>query len=84
MDKQTEKDLNALADSLTVIEGVLGNLPPDGDAYMVLERNVRHVEIMLGKQHIVESGADLQAFEDAAVRGRDALTEFVDNRPEPE
>ena len=70
MNEQTAQDIKALGDSVAVIDQVLaGNYDYD-DANDALDRNVRHIEIMLAKDHIKSSGANLKPFEDAVKRGK--------------
>jgi hypothetical protein len=64
-EQQTEKDIAALYDSLAVIEEIKLISKPSQEELDSLDRNLRHIEIMLAKPHIIESGADLSAFEAA-------------------
>jgi hypothetical protein len=64
-EQQTEKDISALYDSLAVIDAISELANPTTDELDSLNRNLRHIEIMLAKPHIIESGADLSAFEAA-------------------
>lgn len=38
-----------------------------------IKRGAGHLETMLAKQHVLDSGEDLTVFEDAVARGREAL-----------
>lgn len=73
MDEQTEQDIKALGDSVAVIDQVLALDTPDEEALDALDRNVRHIEIMLAKEHIKKSGANLKSFEKAVTNGREVL-----------
>jgi hypothetical protein len=73
MDAQTTQDITALGHSVIVIDDVLALDTPDEEQLDALDRNVRHIEIMLAKEHIIDSGADLTEFESAVERGREAL-----------
>jgi hypothetical protein len=64
-EQQTEKDIAAMYDSLSVVQSISEIENPTTDELDSLDRNLRHVEIMLAKPHIIESGADLSAFEAA-------------------
>ena len=68
-----EQDIKALGDSVTVIDEMLAIDDPTEDDLDTLDRNVRHIEIMLAKDHIQNSGEDLTVFEDAVGRGREVL-----------
>jgi hypothetical protein len=67
---RTGQDIKALGDSVTVIDAVLALDTKTEEDLDTLDRNVRHIEIMLAKDHIKESGADLKPFEDAVKRGK--------------
>lgn len=74
---RTPQDIKALGDSVTVIDNMI-NTPIDGnltaeDRDDRIDRNVRHIELMLAKRHIVDSGEDLTVFEDAVSRGRGVI-----------
>jgi hypothetical protein len=70
---RTEQDIKALGDSVAVIDEVLALETPGEEALDALDRNVRHIEIMLDKDHIKDSGEDLTEFVDAVARGREML-----------
>lgn len=76
MDEKTPEeiaqDIKALGDSVVVIDAILAgehSFEDADDAADALDRNVRHIEIMLAKDHIKDSGEDLTAFQDAVERG---------------
>jgi hypothetical protein len=73
MNAQTQQDITALGHSVIVIDDVLALDTPDEEQLDALDRNVRHIEIMLAKEHIIDSGADLSEFEAAVARGREVL-----------
>ena len=68
-----EQNIKALGDSVIVIDQMLAVDEPTEDDLDTLDRNVRHIEIMLAKDHIKNSGEDLAAFVDAVARGRETL-----------
>jgi hypothetical protein len=67
---RTEQDIKALGDSVAVIDAVLALDTKTEEDLDTLDRNVRHIEIMLAKDHIKKSGADLKPFESAVKRGK--------------
>lgn len=71
---RTAQDIKALGDSVVVIDQVLAGEYDYDEPMDALDRNVRHIEIMLDKDHIKDSGEDLTGFVDAVARGREALT----------
>ena len=68
-----EQDIKALGDSVTVIDQMLAIDEPTEEDLDTLDRNVRHIEIMLAKDHIKNSGKNLKPFKDAVARGRETL-----------
>jgi hypothetical protein len=62
-EEQTAQDLKALGDSVWVIEETLALTEKTADDLDTIARNVEHIELMLGKEHIANSGADLKPFE---------------------
>jgi hypothetical protein len=62
-EEQTAQDLKALGDSVSVIEKLLDLTEKTDDDLATIARNVEHIELMLGKEHIAQSGADLKPFE---------------------
>jgi hypothetical protein len=63
LEEQTAQDLKALGDSVAVIEQTLALIDKTDDDLNTIGRNVEHIELMLGKNHIKKSGADLKPFE---------------------
>jgi hypothetical protein len=62
-EEQTAQDLKALGDSVAVIEETLALTEKTDEDLHTIARNVEHIELMLGKEHIANSGADLNPFE---------------------
>ena len=69
-EEQTAQDLKALADSVWVIEETLAFTEKDSDDLDTIARNVEHIELMLGKVHIIESGADLKPFQAVVAKAK--------------
>jgi hypothetical protein len=61
--EQATKDIKAMYDSVALIEELNATPNLDEEQLDRLDLNIRHIEIMLGKPHIKESGEDLSAFE---------------------
>ena len=62
-EEQTAQDLKALGDSVTVIEETLALTEKTADDLGTIARNVEHIQLMLTKENIAESGADLKPFQ---------------------
>jgi hypothetical protein len=69
-EEQTAQDLKALGDSVTVIEETLALTEKTDDDLATIARNAEHIELMLTKQHIIDSGADLKPFKDAVAKAK--------------
>jgi hypothetical protein len=69
-EEQAAQDLKALGDSVSVIEELLALTDKTDDDLATIARNVEHIELMLGKEHIAESGADLKPFEAIVARAK--------------
>jgi hypothetical protein len=70
--EQVAQDIKALGDSVTVIDAVLAQDVRTEEDNDTLDRNVRHIQIMLAKDYIKESGADLNPFEAAVEAVKEA------------
>lgn len=68
--EETSQHIEALGDSVTVIDEAIATGERDEDTLNLIDRNVRHIEIMLAKEHIQASQADFKPFEDAIKRGK--------------
>jgi adenine/guanine phosphoribosyltransferase-like PRPP-binding protein len=68
--EETAQAIKAMGDSVTVIDDAIASGLTDEETLDAIDRNVRHIEIMLAKDHIKESGADLKPFESAVKRGK--------------
>jgi hypothetical protein len=69
-EEQTAQDLKALGDSVTVIEETLALAEKTAKDLDTIARNVEHIELMLGKEHIANSGADLKPFQAVVAKAK--------------
>jgi hypothetical protein len=69
-EERTAKDISALEDSVWVIDQMLAIEEPSDEDIETISRNAEHIELMLTKQHILESGVNLEPFEEAVLRAR--------------
>jgi len=69
-EEQTAQDLKALGDSVAVIEETLALTEKTDDDLATIARNAEHIELMLGKEHIIDSGGDLKPFQDAVTKAK--------------
>jgi hypothetical protein len=75
------KTIQIAKDSVWVIESEIqkktssedGKLTKEGG--ISIQRNVEHLELVLSKQHIMESGEDLSELQNAVIAGKAALAE---------
>lgn len=61
--QQLTKDLAAMNDSKLLVERLINETATSEDDVDTLGRNYRHLEIMLQRENILESGEDLTLFE---------------------
>jgi hypothetical protein len=61
--EQAEKDIKAMSDSLDLIKELNALSTLDEEQADTLDRNIRHLELMLSKAHIIGAGQDLSKFE---------------------
>jgi hypothetical protein len=72
--EQIAQDLSAMGDSVYVIDSMVEN-GPRGDQSQLeaneeVDRNVRHLEIMLGKPYIADAGRPLGSYQTAITSGQ--------------
>jgi hypothetical protein len=71
--EQVARHLSAMGDSVWVINSMIENGPGEGQtqegANDEVDRNVRHLEIMLAKEYIQDSGSELATFQVAVTDG---------------
>jgi hypothetical protein len=60
--EQAEKDIKAMNDSLDLIKELNALSTLDPEQSDTLDRNIRHLELMLTKPHIINAGQDLSKF----------------------
>jgi hypothetical protein len=68
--QKTENQIKAMGDSVWLINKLIAEGNHSEQIHDTVDRNVRHLEIMLGKDHIQNSGSDLTSFEEAVVDGK--------------
>lgn len=62
-EQQALRHVNAMHDSVNLINQLLADEVTDQDNLETISRNYQHLEIMLGKAIVSESDLDLSAFE---------------------
>jgi hypothetical protein len=67
--EDTAQHLSALQDSVNLIDALIDADDRSDEQRDTMDRNVRHIHIMCAKPHILQCGADLTPFTDAAARG---------------
>ena len=76
--EQVAQDLKAMGDSVWVIDSKIENGPSEDqtqeEANDEVDRNVRHLEIMLAKDYIQDSGSELATFQVAIEDGNQYIT----------
>ena len=72
-EQKTQRQINAMGDSVWLINKLIGEAAHSQEIHDTIDRNVRHLEIMLEKEHIQNSGSDLSSFETAITDGKDFI-----------
>ena len=69
----TAEHLRGLQASADLIGSLIAANERTDEAIATMDRNVRHIEIMLSMSHIQAAGADLAPYQDAFVAGKSWL-----------
>lgn len=75
MTQQVEQDILALWDSVSVINEIIANDIHDEELDGTVRRNYQHLEIMINRQNIIDSGTDLTPFEECISQAKAWLWE---------
>ena len=75
MDRDVQQDIKAMWDSVHLIDEIIAADKHDEYLDDDVRRNYKHLEIMLGKDWIIDSGEDLQPFVDCIARAKTWLGE---------
>ena len=73
--EELQQDLSALSDSVTVVNAHIEAGIHNDDIDDEVKRNYEHIEIMLNKAHIAESGEDLSLFTECIQKAKTWLGE---------
>lgn len=80
-EEKVEHDLKAAADSVSVIEESIQKLEDGAEASKEIrsniERNVQHLKLVIGRKHVVDSGADVSSLQAAIELGDAKLSEDI-------
>ena len=71
--EQLAKHISALRDSVNLINDCISSENIDQQTLDDIKRNYQHIETMLAKDFIINSGEDLAQFEAAVVAGKDFI-----------
>lgn len=69
-EQKTERQISAMGDSVYVINNEIASGNHTEEIHNTIDRNVRHLEIMLSKENIQNSGSSLTVFETAIADGK--------------
>lgn len=75
MQHNVEQDIKAMYDSAHLIDEIIQANVHDEQLDDDVRRNYKHLEIMMGKDWIIDSGEDLQPFVDCVSRAKTWLGE---------
>lgn len=68
--QKVERQISAMGDSVDLINKLIAEGKHTEQVHDTVERNFRHLEIMLEKDQIKNAGQDLSAFTDAVKAGK--------------
>jgi hypothetical protein len=71
--QKTERQISAMGDSVDLINRLIAEGKHTEQVHDTIDRNVRHLEIMLDKDNIKGAGQSLKAFTDAVTAGKDYI-----------
>ena len=75
MDRDIKQDIKAMWDSENLIDAIIQADKHDAQLDDDVRRNYKHLEIMMGKDWIIDSGEDLKPFVDCVARAKTWLGE---------
>lgn len=75
MDRDAQQDIKAMYDSVNLIDSIIQADKHDEQLDDDVRRNYQHLEIMMGKDWIIDSGEDLTPFVDCVGRAKTWLGE---------
>ena len=76
-EQKTQKQIDAMGDSVDLINNLINEGKHTQQVHDTIDRNVRHLEIMLDKDSIKNSGTSLKSFKDAIKSGTNYIKEPV-------
>lgn len=75
MERDVQQDIKAMWDSVLLIDEIIAADKHDAQLDDDVRRNYKHLEIMMGKDWIIDSGEDLTPFVDCVARAKTWLGE---------
>lgn len=69
-EQQVQNRISAMGDSVWLINKLIAEDTHTEEIHDTVDRNVRHLEIMLGKSEIQNAGSDLTSFNTAITDGK--------------
>lgn len=78
-EQKVQKQISAMGDSVNLINKLISEGKHKEQVHDAIQRNYRHLEIMLDKDSIKNSGEDLTPFTDAIAAGKEYIEEPVTN-----
>jgi len=71
--QKTERQISAMGDSVDLINRLIAAGNHTTNVHDTIDRNVRHLELMVAKDNIKGSGQSLTAFTDAITAGKEYI-----------
>ena len=76
-EQKVQKQISAMGDSVNLINRLIAGDKHTQQVHDTIDRNVRHLELMLDKDHIKGAGVSLDSFSDAVESGKDFINQPV-------
>jgi hypothetical protein len=73
-EQKVQRQISAMGDSVWLINKLITEDEHTEEIHDTVDRNVRHLEIMLGKSEIQNAGSDLTSFNTAITDGKAFIT----------
>jgi hypothetical protein len=72
-EQKTERQISAMGDSVDLINNLISAGNHTTNVHDTIDRNVRHLEIMIAKDDIKGAGTSLKAFTDVIAAGNEYI-----------
>lgn len=75
IEENIQRRISAMGDSVWLIQQMIHQNRHSEEVHRIVNQNIQHLELMLNKDEIKNSGADLTSFNIAILEGKAFITE---------